>query len=196
MAEFFKIKSEELNWLGKDVRWDALGYQLDADIASKIWESLQGETTERKFVACEQLAKDLGLGRNFCAKLFLMVKNRFPEFSGAIDLKPDRKKAFRLFSEFVENEIERLERTAFPENFFEQNLGITYEDFLFGMRNVLKFAEDETEIVMGLNSLVPQLGEWLFSLWVKENAEKKANILVKKAKVLKQLLEFQLAKEK
>jgi hypothetical protein len=173
--------------VGDPKRFEFKGYQIDIDGAKNLWNSFKGKTKEEKLTDCLSFAKNLGLSaRNFCGKVFLMVFNEFPGYilSEVEDIEKGR--AFKLFHEFVNDFCEQQIKSPLPEKFYEQTFYMTYNDFIMRLKNLLDIAQDENELVIGLNSICPDFGQFLFSRWL-ERQRKIPGVedLVKKAQLLK-----------
>lgn len=190
MPEFFAVTASDLNaWTDREqAKVDLRGYQVDATSALKLWSSFSGRTDEEKIRDCMKFMQSLGLqASNACGKIYLMVKNKFLGFP-LRSMKDDPLKAVKLFGDFIEDFIRQHEISPAPLLFYHQ-AGLTPEDFIVRVRAVLQWAKDDMELVVGLNSIIPQLGETLFSQWLLSQREIKASArLYKMAYLLKKRL--------
>ncbi len=174
MAELFHIRAD--NWVEfqqqRGIRFSTTGFQIDEAHAKALWDSFAGKQDKEKLMDCFRFARSIGIDDedNFCGKIFLMVKNRFlfPVITEREQKEklPDSKKSFQLFREFVEELIRLHEQNPMPEEFYQQKFGMEYNNFMIALKNAVEFARDNTELVVMLNSISPQLGEQIFSKWL------------------------------
>lgn len=156
MPEFFEVNaSTPFGEIEKDLlAW----YQIDKETAISLFKSF------KDLKECTDFAISIGLGSpaDFCGKIFLLATGEFPE------IKVERTKgegAYKHFSEFIQQEVERLQRVVLSP-YVLRSLGISQSDLIIGMLNAIKFAKDEQDLVIRLNTVSPELGKKLFSEWL------------------------------
>jgi hypothetical protein len=145
---FGEIRREVLEW-----------YQLTEEAARNLYNSFESVDE------CLRFAVDIGLRSpaDFCGKIYVLASGEFPVIDVAKRVSATG--AFKRFSDFVQGVLDKLRSEPLSPQVLRQ-LGVSQQFIVEGMESALRFARDEQDLVMMLNSITPEFGKRLFSEWV------------------------------
>ncbi len=172
------------------------GFALNEISAKALWQSFDAKDVSKngdleKYDRCKKFAASIGIaaGTSFCNKVMLMALNGYAgdslygqNFRGdnlkedepptaILSIRDESKehltdKGFESFKSYVEGCIKDIVEKPLPELYYKRKFSMESGDLVEGMSNATRYSTNDTEMVVALNSIFPELGQNLFSEWI------------------------------